>query len=153
MHVFADLSIPLFLQIICLNFLMLEFFSFPPETCVKTNKLKKKTPPTKNSHHLKSYFLMIKTNQPKNPHTFLALSNNLCVLWTSEMQRETFNGSWSSPTVPVLSLRRVQLAKLGGHSSRRVKHRGCVLGHLSAGLDTTSAALSDENILPGGSQQ
>lgn len=53
----------------------------------------------------------------------------------------------------VLSLRRVQLGKLGGHSSRRMKHRVCVLGHLSAGLDTTSAALSDENTLPGGSQQ
>lgn len=91
-HVFADLSIPLFLQIICLNFLLFEFFSFPPETCVKTSKLKKKSP-TKNSQHLKRYFLMMKTNEPKNPHTFLALSNNFCVSWTSDMQRKTFNGS------------------------------------------------------------
>lgn len=145
-HVFADLSIPLFLQIICLNFLLLEFFSFPPETCVKTSKLKKKSP-TKNSQHLKRYFLMMKTNEPKNSHTFLALSNNFCVSWTSDMQRKTFNGSWSSPTVPVFSPRRVQLAKLGGYSGRRVKHRGCVSGHPFAGLETTSAALSDENIL------
>lgn len=99
LHVFADLSIPLFLQIICLNFLLLEFFSFPPEICVKTNKLKKKTLPTKNSHYLKSYFFMIESKQPKNPHTFLALSNNLCILWISEMQRKAVNGSWSSPTV------------------------------------------------------